>query len=174
MEKPSPARVALKWGLISAVISIVYSVIMVLIGKYQDPSMNTVNFLFGLAVATGVLIYALREFRTLNNGYLSFGQGLGVGTLTSAVSGVVAGLFTFIYLKFIDPSALEKSMDLARQKWEEQGMSDAQIEQAEKYAAMFTSPGAIFVFTVFGAILIGFILSLIVSAIMRREKQVFE
>lgn len=174
MEKPSAARVALKWGLISAVISIIYSVVMVLIGKYQDPSMNTVNFIFGLAVAVGILIYALREFRTLNNGYLSFGQGLGVGTLTSAVSGVVAGLFTFVYLKFIDPSALEKSMDIARDELERRGMDEAQIEQAEKYTSMFTSPGAIFVFSVFGAVLIGFILSLIIAAIVRREKPVFE
>ncbi len=174
MEKPSTARVALKWGLISAVISIVYSVIMIVIGKYQDPSLNALNIAFGLVVGVGILIYALKEFRTLNNGYLSYGEGLGVGTLTSGVSGVVAGLFSFVYLKFIDASALEKSLAMARDQWEESGMSEEQIEQAEKYTTMFSSPGVIFVFSVFGALLFGFILSLIIAAVMRREKPVFE
>jgi len=174
MEKPSTARIALKWGLISAVISILYSVIQIVLGKYQDPDLNTLNIIFGLVVGVGILIYALKEFRTLNNGYLSYGEGLGVGTLTSGVSGVVAGLFSFVYLKFIDPSSLGKVMAQARDKWEEQGLSEEQIEQAEKFGSMFTSPGAIFVFSVFFALLFGFILSLIIAAVMRREKPVFE
>ncbi|MCY7349809.1 MAG: DUF4199 domain-containing protein [Cytophagaceae bacterium] len=114
MEKPSTARVALKWGLISALITIVYSVIMILIDKYQDPAMNTINFLFGIVVGVGVLVLAMREFRTLNDGYLSYGQGLGVGTLTSAVSGVISGLFTFIYMRFVDPNVMDKALECPR------------------------------------------------------------
>lgn len=174
MEKPSTARVALKWGLISAVISIVYSVILIVIDKYQDPSLNIINSIFSLVVTVGILIYAMKDYRTLNNGYLSYGEGLGLGTLTTTVAGVVVGLFSFVYLKFIDSSSLQKGMAQARDKWEEQGLSEEQIEQAEKYGAMFTSPGAIFVLSVFIALLFGFILSLIVAAVMRREKPVFE
>lgn len=174
MEKPSVARIALKWGLIAGVINIVYSVILVAIGKYQEPSMNTINSIFGIAIAVGVLILAMREYRTLNGGFMSFGQGLGVGTLTSAISGVAAGLFNFIYMQFIDPSVPEQMMDRVRDQWERQGLSDSQIEQAEPITAMMMQPGMIFVITVFASLLFGLIISLIVAAVMRREKPVFE
>lgn len=174
MEKPSVARIALKWGLISGVISIVYGVVMIAIDKYQDPSMNTLNFVFGIAVAIGVLIAALREYRTLNGGYMSFGQGLGVGVLASAVAGVASGLFNFVYMQFIDPTVSEKMMDRIRDEWERNGMSDAQMEQAEQYTSMMMRPGMLFVIGVFFAVLAGVILSLVIAAILRREKPVFE
>lgn len=174
MEKPSTARVALKWGVISALISIAYSVVMILIDKYQDPSMNTPNFIFGIVVAVGVLIFAMREFRTLNDGYLSYGQGLGVGTLTSAVAGVISGIFTFIYVRFIDPTVMDKSLDRVRDEWERQGMDESAMEQAEKLTSMMMTPGALFLITVLGSLFIGFILSLIIAAVMRRDRPMFE
>lgn len=174
MEKPSTARVALKWGLISAVISIVYSVVMIAIGKYQDPSMNTINSVFAVVVTVGILVATLREYRTLNGGYMSFGQGLGVGTLASGVAGVAAGLFNLIYMQFIDPTVSEQMLDRARDEWERNGLSDSQIEQIEPMTAMMMKPGMIFVLTVFISLLFGLILSLVIAAILRREKQVFE
>lgn len=174
MEKPSAARIALKWGLIAGVINIVYGVVLIAIGKYQDPSMNTISTVFGIAVAIAVLIYAMREYRALNGGYMSFGQGLGVGTLTSAVSGVVAGLFNLIYMQFIDPTVPDQIMDRIRDEWERNGMSDSQMEQMEPMTAFMMKPGMMFVLGVFFSLLFGVILSLIIAAILRREKQVFE
>jgi len=174
MEKPSSARIALKWGLIAGVINIVYTVVLIAIDKYQDPSLNALNFVFGIAIAIGVLVYAMREFRTLNGGYMSFGQGLGVGALSSAVSGVVAGLFNFIYLQFIDPTVTDKMMDRVRDEWERNGMSESQMEQAEQFTSIMMRPGTLFVITVFGALIMGVILSLVLAAILRREKPVFE
>lgn len=174
MEKPSVARIALKWGLIAGVINIVYGVVLIAIGKYQDPSMNTISTVFGIAVAVAVLFYAMREYRTLNGGFMSFGQGLGVGMLTSAVSGVAAGLFNFVYVQFIDPTMPDQIMDRIRDGWERNGMSDSQMEQMEPMTAMMLKPGMMFVIGVFASLLFGLILSLIIAAILRREKPAFE
>jgi ABC-type antimicrobial peptide transport system permease subunit len=174
METPiTPARVALKWGLISAVISIVYQVVMIAIDKFQDPSMNVINSVFGFGVTIVILILAMKEFRTQNDGFMTFGQGLSIGTLASAISGVIAGLFLLAYMKFIDTSVMSRSMDLAREQWEAQGMSDAQMEQAEKMAGMFTSPGALFLFAVLGSVFIGFLFSLVIAAILKKTRPVF-
>jgi Na+-translocating ferredoxin:NAD+ oxidoreductase RnfE subunit len=171
--QPSTARIALKWGLISAVVSIVYTVVLMLTGNYQNPDFQWINFFIGLIITVATLVLAIKEFRTQNEGYLSFGQGLGVGTLTSAISGLISGGFVLIYLRFIDDSSLKVAQDRAREQWEAQGMSDAQMEQAEQFLTMFTSPGLLFAFSVVGAVILGFILSLILAAILKKDRPVF-
>lgn len=173
-ETPTtPARVALKWGLISAVIGIAYNVVMILIDKFQDPSMGVVSGIFGFGVAILILVLAMRDFRTQNGGFLSFGQGLSIGTLSSGISGLIGGLFILVYTQFIDPSSQNRAMDKVREQWEAQGMDEAQMEQAEKFTGALMSPGAQFLFAVVGSVILGFIFSLVVAAIMKKDRPVF-
>jgi hypothetical protein len=57
---------------------------------------------------------------------------------------------------------------------EKRGMDDSQIDQAMELSQKFMSPGIVFVMGVFGYIVMGFVISLIVAAIIRKEKPVFE
>ena len=166
MEKPSTARIALKWGLITAIVIIIYTVILYMTGLFRNPSLSWLSFcilLIGIVMAT-------REFKALNNGFLSFGEGLGVGTLMSAVTGLIGSIFSYIYINMIDTTIMQQMSDLQREQMEAKGMSSEQIDQAMEIAAKFTSPGLLFLFGVLGYIFFGFIFSLIVSAIMKHTK----
>ena len=116
----------------------------------------------------------MKDFREQNKGFMSYGEGLGLGSLLSAVLGFLTSMFTMIYIRFIDPDMMVKMMDKAREDMEARGMDDAQVDQAMELSQKFMSPGITFAIGVFGYILMGFVLSLIISAIMRKEKPVFE
>lgn len=166
MEKPSTARIALKWGLVTAILIIVYTVILYVTGLFKTPSLSWISFLLLLI---GIFM-ALREFKSLNSNFMSFSEGLGVGTLLSAVTGLIGSIFSYIYINFIDTTIMQQMSDLQREQLESRGMSSEQVDQAMEMAAKFTSPGLMFLFGILGYIFFGFILSLIVSAIVKNSK----
>jgi hypothetical protein len=127
---PSTARVALKAGLITGLAMTVYSTVLSMAGLPQSSPLHYVTFL----LLVGGLVYGMRDFKEQNGGYMTYGQGLGVGTLTSAVAGLLSSLISTFYVKFVDPTVLQRTMDEQRIKMEERGMSDAQIDQAMKIA----------------------------------------
>jgi hypothetical protein len=76
-------------------------------------------------------------------------------------------------MKFIDPTFPEKMKDFQYEQMEAQGLSDAQIEQAISMSEKFTTGGLSFLFPLLGAILFSLIMTLIVAAIMKKNKPVF-
>ncbi|WP_234733491.1 DUF4199 domain-containing protein [Tellurirhabdus bombi] len=165
-EAPSTARLALKWGVIAGVVYIVYSTILYLTGLFS----NQLASAFSMVLMILFIVLAMRDFRTLNGGYMSYGEGVSLGSLMSAISGLFSSTFNYIYTTFIDPTIQQQVIDKMREQWEGQGMSDEQIEGMIEATQAFQSPGLTFVFGVLGAILIGLIISLIVAAFMRRNK----
>jgi hypothetical protein len=77
-------------------------------------------------------------------------------------------------MKFIDPTITDQIMKKAMEEMEKKGIPDEQIDQAMEMTKMFMNPGAMFVMGLLGTILIGFILSLIIAAILKKDKSVFE
>ncbi|TDB65799.1 DUF4199 domain-containing protein [Arundinibacter roseus] len=169
-EQVSTARIALKFGIITAVAVIVYSTIVNLAGLVQNRAVTSLSFVI---MIIGIVL-AMRDFRTQNAGYMSYGEGLGIGSLVSAIVGLLGSVFTMFYMEFIDTTIIQQSMDKAREDMENRGMDDAQIEQAIEMSEKFMTPGMMFFLGIISYLIIGFLLSLIISAIMRKNKPVFE
>jgi len=174
--KVSNSVLALKWGVIGGICSFVLTLITKYSGLEEDFSetLGWVSFLATLFINTTILYLALKEVRSNQDDLLSYGQGIGNSLLIGAIWGVISGGFNYIYLNFIDQGVLQKQMDMAREKLESQGLSESQIEDAEKITKMMLGPGIQFMIIVFVSILFTFLLGLIVSAILRREKSIFE
>jgi hypothetical protein len=170
---PSTARIALKYGLFIGLGLIIYYLITQLAGLATNPAIGMIGMVISAAILIVGIVYAIKDFKSQNDGYMSYGQGLGLGSLASAVSGLISGVFSSIYVTFIDNSAMKQAMDMQRQKMEEQGMDDAQIDQAMAMAEQFSGPGMILVFSILSMLFIGFILSLIISAVMKNERNEF-
>jgi hypothetical protein len=169
-EKTSTARVALKYGLLAAVVTMVYSTILYVAGLGSNRLLASVTYAFMIIA----IVLAMKDFREKNGGFISSGEGLGLGSLTSAVLGLLSSAFTIFYIQFIDSNMLTQSLDQMREELEGKGMDDAQIEQALEMSQKFMAPGIMFVTVIFGYLIMGFIFSLIIAAVMRKEKPVFE
>ncbi|MES2732177.1 MAG: DUF4199 domain-containing protein [Bacteroidota bacterium] len=164
--KPSTAGIALKWGAITGLVAIIYNTILQVTGLALNQAVSSLAFV----ILIGGIVYGMKEFKTQTGGYMSYGEGLGLGSLLSAVYGLLASAFGAIYIKYIDDSTMKKQMEIQRQAMEQRGMDDAQIDQAIQMAEKFTGAGSIFVMGLLGSLLIGFIISLVVAAIMKKER----
>ncbi|MBC7922513.1 MAG: DUF4199 domain-containing protein [Ferruginibacter sp.] len=172
--KPSTAGIALKYGAIAALVSIIYGTIMQIAGLATDPAMTVVSFVVSVGIFTAAIVYAMKDFKSQSGGYMSYGEGLGLGSLLSAVAGLISSAFSAIYIGFIDDSSMKKSMAMQRQAMEQQGQDDAQIDQAMAMAERFTGPGFIFFFGFLASLFLGFILSLIIAAVMKKDRMELE
>jgi hypothetical protein len=174
-QKTSTASIALKWGAISGIISFIVTVVSNSLGFSQNTIFTSFVFIFSILLTVITLVLAMKEFRKQSNGFMGFGQGISIGSLTGAIWGLVSGGLNFIYTKFIDNTAAQQALAKAREDLESKGtMSDEQIEQAIKISSMFTNPGVAFVLSVIIGVLVGLVCSLVISAVLKKEKSIFE
>jgi hypothetical protein len=166
MEKPSTARIALKWGIVSAVMIIIYTVALYISGLFKTPALSWIPFIFLLFG----IVMSLREFKLMNTNFINFSEGLGLGTLMSAVCAIIASIFNYIYITFIDTTILQQMRELQIEQLEQQGLSSEQIEQAMEMASRFATPGLTLLFSMIVYVICGFIFSLVISAIIKNSK----
>ena len=166
MEKPSTARIALKWGILVAVLIIIYTVALYISGLFKTPALSWIPFAFLLFG----IVMSLREFKLINNNFISFSEGLGLGVLMSAVCAIIASMFNYVYINFIDTTILQQMRELQIEQLEQQGLSSEQIDQAMEIASRYATPGLTFLFSMIVYVICGFIFSLVVSAIIKNTK----
>jgi hypothetical protein len=171
---PSTARLAVKWGLIATLGLIIYTLIIQLGGLIGNSVVTNLNLPVQIAILCGCISPAMIEYKKSHGGFMSYGQGLGLGTMLSAVAGLLASAFGAAYIAFIDNSSLRIVREKAVEQWEAQGLTDAQIEQASEMMEKFMSPGILFISAMLSLIFFGFIASLILAAIQRKNKPAFE
>jgi len=122
------------------------------------------------------IFFGIRHFRDqVNGGYLSFGQGLKIGVLIVLIPAVAFGLFDILYTEVLNPSWKDdyysKYIDGLRKSVAADKL-DAAIKKAEKEKEMFSNP--VFQFLLMGGtvFIIGFIVAIISSLTLRRNKTV--
>lgn len=166
-NQPSLARIALKWGLITGVALVLYTTLLYVLDLVTNRGLSVIVYV----ILAGGLVLGMREYRTANGGYMTYGNGINIGALLSAVAGFLSSTFSVFYTQIIDPTFQSRVTEQIRAQMEEQGnLSDEQIDQALEIAQKFQSPGITFIVGILGTILVGVILSLVIAAIIRRNK----
>ncbi|HEX9648956.1 MAG TPA: DUF4199 domain-containing protein [Cyclobacteriaceae bacterium] len=165
-EKTTIGKVAMKYGLILGLLSIVYFLVL----SFADVlgKSNLWNYL-GIIFTIAVIYLAHKTFKEEGDGFMSYGQGLGIGTLTSLYSAILSNIFTFVYLSYVDDTMIQNIREKSISDMEARGMSQGQIDQAMGFSETFMSPGFLMIMGILGGVLIGFIVSLLVSAITKNS-----
>jgi hypothetical protein len=155
------------YGLYVSAAIIVLSLIGYFTGMWQSDAWNIVNYLWMVFLAVGI-VFGLKDRKNNDlNGVMTYGQGLGTGVIISIVAGVVDAIFTYVYITIINPDFQDVMHQKMREGMAKQGLSPEQMEQAAKIQAVWTSPLMICLFLIIATVFIGFILSLIIAAIMK-------
>ncbi|MCJ8164843.1 DUF4199 domain-containing protein [Pontibacter sp. E15-1] len=169
-KQPSVASVALKYGFLFGLTGVVYQVIIMVADLGDNRWISSLAYVI-LIVG---LVMAMKNYKELNYGYMSYGQGLGLGSLLSAVFGFLTGLFTWMYTSFIDTEYMGRMMEKQREQMLLQGMTDEQIDAGMAMAQNFSGPLTMVLGGTVITLIFGFLLSLIISAIMKNSRPEFE
>ena len=133
---------------------------------------NLLLNLTGWGIFIGVMVMAMRKFKEGNEGYMSFGQGMGVGFFYTLITGIISSVFDTFYLTVVNPQMLQDQLDKSIAVLESNpNMSDEQIEAGAELAQTFSHPVILFFIALFGAFIIGIIIALIVAAVIKKDNQ---
>jgi hypothetical protein len=167
-------KLVLKYGLISSAIVVGVPVISSLFIGFGPESFGKGEIIgyTSMIVAMATVYFAMRHYRDeLNNGMLSFGQGLSIGSLISVMAGVAFAIYNVVFVTWIMPDFNEQYF--AYSSGLEVGSTRFEMEytnmMAENGFMFSTLGGTLLMFaTVF---LIGFVLS-VISALIVQKKSV--
>jgi len=151
--------IGIKFGLIMAAISVAYFMILNVMGIDMSQGFGRWG---GLIFNVAVIFFAHKSFKEGGDGFMSYGQGLGIGMWIALISSVISSIFTYIYVKFIDAGFIKTMMEKQEEQFIEKGMSEEQIKQAMDMTAKFMTPEMMLVF----GLIFGFIILMVVFALV--------
>ena len=132
---------------------------------------KAVYSLISIGVAIWAIVTVIRIDRDEQlGGFISLGRCIGIGSLTGLVAAVIGAVFFTIYTSLINTNFQQTMQDAMIAQWEDQGMSEAAIEQALSMSSMFTGPVFMAITQLIGGVFIGLIIGLIAGLIMKREQ----
>lgn len=155
-KKPSTRDIGIRFGLISTVISIILFLIPAMIG--QNPFKGVWNWA-GIVVGIGIIIFAHKKFKDDGDSYMSYGQGVGITFWMGLVSTIIGGIFTFVYINYIDSAPFDLMLEQNLEEMEKAGSPEQAIEMAQEWTRKLFWP-IYFFFGIVGTVIIGLIVSL--------------
>ena len=152
----TPRSVGVKYGLISALISVVYFLVLVVSGLNAFD--NKWSWI-GMIISVAIIILAHKNFKDSGNGFMTYGQGVGIAFWIALVSVVINFALTYAYLNFIDASAMDMFYEQQTEQMSMQGLQDEQIDMAISWTKTLFWPMYLFMGLFFG-VLVGVIVSI--------------
>lgn len=165
----------LKWGLITGMVYIFHSLIGNILGIQQGG-----NVMMGLLLNTillGITFYTIylgvKEVRSETAGeYFTMGQGFIAGLKITLIAAVIAVIFSFIYIQFIDPDMMDRIMSEAEEKWDEMGTPEDAREMGRKFQGYFTNPFILSALVLVQVLFWGVLKSLVAGALLKKNPPV--
>lgn len=162
----TPRSAGIRFGLISAVVGIIYFIALRMAGLDMQGPAGYVGWLI-----TGVLVFlAQKYYKDNGDGYMNYPQGIGVAFWLGLVSSFISSIFSYIYIKFIDTAFMDELRDKQLEEMQSRGMSDEQIDQAMKMAGAFMTPEFILIVGFISAIIIAVVAGLIITIFTQNKR----
>jgi hypothetical protein len=163
--------IALRFALIIAGVTIVFGLIGYVTGLSTsgNTAFGYLSSIVTFGMLIGGLVLAVRQVRTLQGGFITFGKAFGTSFKTIAITSVIQTAWSIVFIKFIAPDLMSQMMEMQRGKMEEQGMEPEAIDGAMQMMSWMQDPITFTLFSIGSYLLIGVIIALIIAAIMKKD-----
>lgn len=173
METKSIFSSSIMAGVVISIILVIFKLVLFLLDVDEQ---SYLQFIYYIIFALGLVwaMYSVRNNRL--DGFATYGKAFTIGLYASIAVAVVMALYTYIYMKYIDPAFVNNMLSQAEDKMIEANpnMSEDELNRALEMTKMFMQPGIMSIFSIFGSLITGSILSLIIAIFVRRESTTIE
>ncbi len=168
--------IVFRYGIIATIVILLFGCLQLfVIMPRSDYKTAEVTGYLTIVLAMIFIFFGIKKYRDLNDGVLSFGQGLKAGLLIALMPAVFFALLDLLYTEVINPSWGEDYYQYHIQQLKETtpaGQLAAKIETLEKQKEIFGQPHMLFLIMFLTVFVIGAIVSIISALTLRRSKPV--
>lgn len=161
-EKATTRSIGIKFGLYNAVVGILLFAVAVVMN--MNPFSGVMNWV-GIVIGVALLVFAHIQFKANGDGYMNFGEGVGIAFWSGLISIVITVPIMYVYLNFVDGSPMELMLQEQEEKMIAQGVPEEGIEMGIKWTKMLFWPMAVIM-----GILFSVITGLIVSIFTKKSR----
>ena len=169
-------QIAFRYGLYAGLTILVLAAIHVFVLMPPNISWEIAEVVGYLTMALSMIFVfmGIRFYRDhVNNGYLTFGQGLKLGALIVLVPAVTFGLFDILYTQVLHPSFGDEYLAYQVEKIKASAPADRveeKIAKLRKDMQMFGNPFFEFLLMSVTVYIVGLIVTIISALTLRRTK----
>lgn len=169
IQKAEAKKFVLNYGILLGILSVIMGVVMYVTNAYLSPSF--IYTIIGFLILIVVIAMAIKAYKAENGGFLGLGEALKVGIGVAVVGGIIASIWSFVLMNYIEPDFMSQMMDLQREQMAETNpnMTEAQMDAAMEMGAKFSSPWLAIAISLIGNLFFGLIISLVAGLIMKKE-----
>ena len=154
-----------KYGVVGAVVSIVVTLLFFVLDMQYSAWLNIVY----AVLLVIIILWGQYEYGKTQTSSAGYGRMVGLGVLVVFYYAIVTGVYGFIHLGYIDTEAMSRGLAAAEEAMLMQGMPEGQIEIALNFQAKFASPLVASLTGAVSSMVIGTIISLITSIMMKKN-----
>jgi Na+/H+-dicarboxylate symporter len=124
-----------------------------------------------LMVITFFTIYmGIKEIRDEElNGVMTTGLAIRKGMKIALIAGILAGVFSVIYTKLIDPGFIDRMMEATETKFDEMNAPESQREISRSIMKFMFNPFLTVPFTILWVCFWGLLKSLVAGSMLKKE-----
>jgi hypothetical protein len=163
-------------AMIYGVYSAAFGILVMLVEHFTGLDVSPTGRYIGFLGMIGLIVCMVMAMKTRRDeefeGKLTYGQGVGTGTLVALASGVILAIYTYIHMAYIAPEMVDYIKETTRTQMLTQFHGNqAQVDQAMGYATMWIGPVAQSLSVLIGSPLIGVVFALIISIFMKTKPE---
>ncbi len=153
-------------GVVFALIGIAYSLVI----YFLDLSFNKVQGWIFMLIQIVILFFLVKSYRdNFKYGNITFGQALGAGMIIFLYYAIIMAIFTYILYTAIDPDLIDKQLAFTEEEMLKRGLPEETVEAGMKVQTKLMKPAIMAPISIFGSMIQGLFMSLIVAAFVRKE-----
>ena len=160
----------LKYGLIAGFITLLWMAVGYYLGWERVEIGKYASYLSLVILAVAIYLAILFKRDRDQGGAITFNEAFKVGLAVSFVVGLMVGAFLLIYVEYINPGYADEMARTASDYYKSEHASQEQIDKGIAGVKAMYSPFGQFTYGIGTTMLTGLIITLIVGAIMRRNK----
>ena len=163
--------IILNYGLIYGAIVVFSNLIIYALGMTFDTTGGIINVL-ALALCIILLpILAIKRYKSNNNDFLSWGDSIKIGVGIVALGTLISLIYTHIFTGIIEPDFYNQLNEYQTQQFLDAGLTgdqiESQLEMQSKFQGTIIGDALGLLFYIF----IGFIVSAIAGAVMKKSEE---
>ena len=170
MESKSVFSPSIVNGILVAVVLIIFKLVLCLLDVGEESYIQFIYFVF-FALGLAWAIYSVRNNKL--EGYATYGKAFTIGVFASISIAVIIAIYTYVYMKYIDPGMINDMLSQAEDAMIEANpeMSDDDLNKALEMTKMIMQPGLMSIINIFTTLMTGTIFSLIIAIFAKNEPQ---
>jgi hypothetical protein len=166
-EKVNPWKANFTNGVIMGLIGIAFTLLM----YFLDLTFNkNISYVF-ILITIFLLYFFIKSYRdNYLHGRITYGQSVGAGVIIYLYYSIIAAIFMYILYKVIDPELTNKMLAFGEEQMRRSGkVPEEAIDTAMSFQKKLMKPEIMAPFSIFGSMIWGTVVSLIVSIFTKKE-----